>query len=41
MEEVENDATKIVPFIQGWLASGHGVNILTAADHLGRGGGGL
>ena len=33
VEEVENDATKIMPFIQGLLASGHGVNILTASEH--------
>ena len=33
VEEVENEATKIMPFIQGLLASGHGVNILTASEH--------
>lgn len=30
VEEVEKTATKIMPFIQGLLASGHGVHILTA-----------
>ena len=33
VEEVENAATKIMPFIQSFLASGHGVNILTASEH--------
>lgn len=30
VEEVEKTATKIMPFIKGFLASGHGVHILTA-----------
>jgi hypothetical protein len=33
VEEVENDATIIMPFIRSFLASGHGVNILTASEH--------
>ena len=33
VEEVENAATMIMPFIQSFLASGHGVNILTASEH--------
>ena len=46
VEEVENAATKIMPFIESFLASGHGVNILTASEHRTKpnvinGGGGL
>jgi hypothetical protein len=36
MEEVEKTATKIMPFIQGLLASGHGVHILTAPSSTAR-----